>query len=102
MALGMRVASPSSGASTVALPFSTPMAEFEVPKSNPQAIMESPLLVVEGIPHMATGRGLPDCFILPRLCPSDGMAWIRAAFPAHRQHHKRQGGTWLDAAHVIA
>src|SRR6516162_57356 len=38
----MSVASPSSGVSTVALPFSTPMAEFEVPKSNPQAIMETP------------------------------------------------------------
>jgi len=35
---------PSSGASAVAPSRATPMAEFEVPKSNPQAIIRFPFM----------------------------------------------------------
>src|SRR6185503_9985423 len=41
-ALGISVLSASTGASAALVPRATPMAEFDVPKSSPQAIILSP------------------------------------------------------------
>src|SRR5215472_11370753 len=97
----MRVAPPSSGVRTVALPFSTPIAEFEVPKSKPQAIMETPSSWSRGYhicPRAAACQ--TGLFFLGSAHP---MGWPGSGrFPAHRQLHTRQCGASLDAARASA
>src|ERR1700755_2931044 len=54
------------GASAAVLSRATPIAEFDVPKSNPQAIIAVPFRC-EGDLIYTMCRKLPDCFFSPNL-----------------------------------
>src|SRR5258708_32845931 len=77
----MSVSSPSTGASVGVSYRITPMAELEVPKSSPQAVMQVPYYAREGTSLITISVVLPDCFFVSRVgqilgCPKFGRPFL--------------------------
>jgi hypothetical protein len=66
----MSVEAPSTGASAATPSRQTPSAELEVPKSSPQAVMQSPCVFKMGLSSITQKPGLPVCFFVSKLEPS--------------------------------